>query len=174
MVQMKEKMHIITTERLELHKIEDKDFSAVIDILTDEEVGKTYMVPPLNTPEEQLRLFDTLKRLSSTDTRFVHGIYLKNDLIGLINDVGISDDEIELGYVISPRHKSQGYMTEALGASIKELHRICFIKVRCGAFSCNAASMRVMEKCGMKRIDITENIEYRGENHVCIFYESRI
>ena len=44
------------------------------------------------------------------------------------------------------------------------------ISVRCGAFSENTASIRVMEKAGMVREDFTEDIEYRGIMHHCVYY----
>ena len=44
------------------------------------------------------------------------------------------------------------------------------ISVRCGAFPENTASIRVMEKAGMVREDFTEDIEYRGIMHHCVYY----
>ena len=35
----------------------------------------------------------------------------------------------------------------------------------------NTASIRVMEKCEMTRLDEVTNIEYRGENHACVWFE---
>ncbi len=46
-----------------------------------------------------------------------------------------------------------------------------FTVVKTGAFTENIASIRVMEKCGMRRFDETEEIEYRGKNHTCVYYE---
>ena len=45
-----------------------------------------------------------------------------------------------------------------------------FETVLAGAFVENAASMRVMEKSGMTRQDYTDEIEYRGVTHTCIYY----
>ena len=45
--------------------------------------------------------------------------------------------------------------------------------VRVGAFEENAASRRVAEKCEMKLTGKTENIEYRGREHLCVYYELR-
>ena len=45
-----------------------------------------------------------------------------------------------------------------------------FSAVKAGAFSENAASIRVMEKCGMTKTGETEQIEYRGKTHTCVYY----
>ena len=39
-----------------------------------------------------------------------------------------------------------------------------------GAFEENKASMRVMEKAGMTRITLEEDINYRGASHHCLYY----
>ena len=165
------KVPIIYTERLSLHAISDNDTERVIDIVMNEEVAKTYMVPEYKTRDEAIPLFNTLKKLSLSEDRFVYGIYLTDELIGFINDVGIGDKEIELGYVIYPLYSGNGYATEALKASIKELFASEFNVVKAGAFEDNLASMRVMEKCQMKKTGQEEKIEYRGKEHRCIYYE---
>ena len=43
--------------------------------------------------------------------------------------------------------------------------------VRAGIFEENGASRRVIEKCGLKQIDYTDDIEYRGNVHHCIYFE---
>ena len=54
---------------------------------------------------------------------------------------------------------------------IKELFAMGFTVVKAGAFEENPASMRVMEKSGMHRIQQEDTIEYRGKVHRCINYE---
>lgn len=161
----------ITTKRLCLCAITDKDLDDMTALLTNAEIAKTYMVPDLKTRDEEAAMFETLKNLSYATDRFVYGIYLNGRLIGMINDVDISGTEIELGYVIHPSHKGKGYATEVLGAAIPALFALGFSTVKAGAFEENAASMRVMEKCGMRRTEHTEEVEYRGVVHHCVCYE---
>ena len=144
-------MKLLTTERLSLHALRDCDIDNLLSIFMNEEVGKTYMVPDLSKREDGINLFNRIKTLSNSDEKFVYGIYLENDLIGIINEVYKDGKSIELGYVIDPIHKNNGYATEALKASIKELFNVWFSKIIAGAFENNIASMRVMEKAGMKR-----------------------
>ena len=60
--------------------------------------------------------------------------------------------------------------TAALRAAIGELFEKGHTQVVCGAFEHNLASMRVMEKAGMTRLEKTDEIEYRGKVHRCIYY----
>ena len=165
------KKSIIHTERLCLRAIDDSDKAEVLSIITNSEVAKTFMLPDFASLEEELRLFESLKRLSNADERFVYGISLNGKIIGFINEVEISGDEIELGFVIHPDHKSNGYATEVLVASMRELFRLGFSKVKTGVFEGNLASMRVMEKSSMIRLDMTSSLEYRGKVHKCIWFE---
>ena len=165
------KSSTIHTERLCLRAINDGDVEEVLSIVTDKEVAKTYMLPDFETREDALQLFASLKRLSSAADRFVYGIDLDGKIIGFINEVEIENDEIEVGFVISPNHKSNGYATEVLEASMDELFRLGFDKVKTGVFEGNLASMRVMEKSSMRRLDMTTELEYRGKVHKCIWFE---
>ena len=100
------------------------------------------------------------------------GLEKDGRLIGFINDVGIKDGEIELGYALHPAYHGQGLMPEALGALRDELFARGYCRIVAGAFCENAASIRVMEKCGMRRINKAEQIEYRGRTHDCVYYAS--
>ena len=116
-------------------------------------------------------MFDVLKAMSHSPEHFVRGIYLHDDLIGFLNDVEIDGKEIEIGYVIHPSKKNQGYMTEALNAAIPAMFDAGYSVVRAGAFEENTASIRVMEKCGMHETTKTEEIAYNGNMHRCIFFQ---
>ena len=161
---------IIATARLTIGSIREGDFDALIAIFKHEQVSKTYMVPTLKTLEEERRLFDRILEMSHKTDRYVYGVFLDNQLIGFINDTEIAGSRIELGYALDPAHFSKGYMTEALKAIIQHLFDNGFEEVLCGAFETNLASIRVMEKCGMSRLDRTESIEYRDQVHPCVFY----
>ncbi len=164
---------IITTKRLTLHAISDYDRDGMLKLLTNDEIRKTYMIPDFKSREEELKMFDSFKRLSQDESRFVYGIFLADEIIGFMNDVDKSETEIEVGYVIHPTHHNKGYMTEVLSAAIQELFKLGFYVVKAGAFEENPASMRVMEKSGMTKTTEEELIEYRGKNHHCVYYEIR-
>ena len=168
---MNGKIPCIHTERLCLAGITDRDVDDMIALLTNEEIKRTFMLPDFQSHEEEKRMFERFKNLSNASDRFVYGIYKNDRLIGFINEVDVHGAEIEVGYVVHPAEQNQGYATEVLRAAISTLFALGYAVVKAGAFEGNAASMRVMEKCGMHRIAYTEDIEYRGTIHCCRFYE---
>ncbi len=170
---LREKTFLLETERLTLHPFHDIDLKDAIVLLNNNEIKETYIIPDFSTREDAVKMFDALKRMSNSDKHFVYGIYLDHKLIGFINDVDIDGCTIEVGYVINPDMKNHGYATEMLLACIQELFRMGYSVVRAGFFEENNASRRVMEKSGMTRIEKTDEIEYRGKLHHCIYYEIR-
>ena len=167
---IKGKLPLIGTSRLQLRALLRADADAAIEILTDREVTRTYMVPDFASRVEAHKLFLRLLQLSREEARFVYGIYLEDTLIGLINEVDKSDTQIELGYVIHPRWKNRGFGTEALTAAIQALFAMGYKTVLAGAFEENAESIRVMEKSGMTLTSREEDLEYRGKRHRCVYY----
>lgn len=163
---------VIMTERLRLQPMRIEDAENVISILRHDHVKMTYMVPDLDR-EGAYKLFLRLKELSENDTHYVRGIYLENALIGWINDTEIQDSCVELGWVIDPLFYNHGYATEAVKAAVADLHEKGFHAVTAGAFAENSASIRVMEKAGMQRLERQDQIDYRGKSHLCVYYESR-
>lgn len=143
---------------------------AVISILRNEQIRETYMVPDLPTEADADRLFQALKTLSTQESRFVRGIHHDNVLVGFLNDTEICGSSIELGWVIHPEFQGMGFATEAVRLAIQELFDRGFTQVIAGAFDWNTPSIRVMEKCGMMRMDKADAIEYRGKTHNCVFY----
>ena len=125
------------------------------------------MVPDLKTMEQVTALAETLISFSQIEDveHLAYGIYADDKLIGFINDCGMENDAIEIGYVIHPDCQGKGYATEAVHMMIKELLKMGFRKVKAGYFEENEASRRVMEKCGMKQLSYTDEIEYRGITH---------
>lgn len=158
------------TERLEVKPMMQEDKEAVLDLLTSEIVGKTYMLPEYKCREEAEPLFLRLVQLSQDASRYVVGVYLDGQFIGMMNDVETKGTQVEMGYAYLPAYYNRGYATEAFRGAIDYLLDHGFETVVAGAFSENTASMRVMEKCGMTRLDYTDEIEYRGITHTCIYY----
>ena len=167
---IKDKPKEIVTERLCLRSIVDEDCEALCRLLTNEIVAKTYVLPEFKSKEDGIRLFLRLKELSQVNSRFVYGIALNGEIIGLINDVDISDNEIELGFAFHPDHHNKGYATETLKAAIKTLFDMGYTTVKTGAFEINLPSQRVMEKAGMTKLSETESVEYKGVTHNCVMF----
>ncbi|MBQ8278473.1 MAG: GNAT family N-acetyltransferase [Roseburia sp.] len=163
----------IKTERLELKPLSDSDRDNMIEILTNNEIKKTYMLPDFETEEQAEKLFVRLKEGSQVDKVYQVGIFLNGEVIGFSNEVDRAGDKIELGYMLHPKHHNKGYGTEMLKAMIEEMFARGFSEVIAGAFEENPASMRVMEKSGMTKLDKTDEIEYRGVVHKCLYYSKK-
>ena len=158
------------TERLEIRPIANTDKESVLDLLTNETVGKTYMLPQYQNREDAIPLFERLVALSRDESRFVAGIYWEDRFIGMMNDTEIKEDTVEMGYAYLPDYYNRGFATEAFRGAIDYLFSRGFTTVLAGAFSGNAASLRVMEKCGMQKQDYTDTVDYRGVTHTCVYY----
>ena len=158
------------TNRLEIKAISTEDKEEVLDLLTDEIAGKTYMFPEFKCRESAEPLFRRLVELSHDESRYVAGVYLEGRFIGMMNDVQIQGKQVEMGYAYLPAYYNRGFATEAFSGAIRYLLDHGFDSVVAGAFSGNGASLRVMEKCGMIKQDYTDEIEYRGTTHTCIYY----
>ena len=161
------------TEDLEVKPFSPEDREAVMDLLTDETVGKTYMVPDFAKREDAGKVFDRLYDLSHREDRYVAGIFLDGRCIGLINDPEISGRTIELGYAIRSQYHNRGYGTQVLKHAIDYLFGVGFEEVLTGAFEENLPSIRIMVKCGMTKIPKQEDISYRGRTHHCVYYSIR-
>lgn len=153
-----------------LRPILPADRERMLDILTSEKVNKTYMLPAFVDRDAALPLFRRLMEMSRDRSKYVRAIADGNSPVGFVNHTDIQGHTIELGYVIHPDFHGKGYMTEALQLAVAELFDMGYHEVTAGAFSTNAASIRVMEKCGMTKLGKTEQIEYRGAVHSCVYY----
>lgn len=155
---------------IQLKPFKAEDVENAVQLLTDEKVKETYMLPDFDTKEKVVALFEILKDLSYKEDRFVRGVYLNDELIGIINDVGIEGAKLEIGYAICSLYHNLGFGTEMLKIALKQLIEKGFVEVKAGAFVENPASTRIMEKAGMTRIDFSDEVEYRGKVHKCIYY----
>ena len=161
----------LVSERLTLKSIEEKDKKDLLKIVKDSKVKKSYMLPDFSNEEEEEKFFQKLRNFTLNKEKFVYGIYSKNKIIGFINQVSLENDVIELGYFIASNEWNKGYATEALKTAINELFRMGIKAVQAAHFECNPASGRVMQKAGMLKIEKTEVIVYREQEHKCVYFE---
>ena len=164
---------ILTSERLVLASFKDEDFSDAMLLFKDPLVKKTYMLPDLDDREKEEAFFKRIQKVTSSEEHYSYGVFLDGKAIGLINDVTIEGEEIEVGYCFASPYWGKGYATEAFKTLIEELFRVGFKIIQAAHFNENPASGRVMVKCGLSKISKTEEIEYRGMVHSCTYYEIR-
>lgn len=162
--------NVLKTKRLIMKQYEDTDQKAMIDLLTNQIIKESFMIPDFQTEKEAVLMFKKLQEFSCSQEHYERGIYIEHQLIGFVNDVEIDEGVIELGYVIHPDYHNKGYATESLKAAIEDLFGKGFRQIVAGAFESNAASINVMKKCGMKKIEREEDIYYQGEMQHCHYY----
>ena len=155
---------------MKLRILTDSDEAALLELLTNDRIRETYMLPDFSQREDAIPLARRLMQLSREKNRFVRGVEENGALVGFLNDVEIENGCIELGYVVHPVHWGKGLATAALKLAIDALFRLGYREVTCGAFEDNSASLRVMEKAGMQKLEKTDEIEYRGRLHRCVYY----
>ena len=169
------KSPVLETERLFLRSFREDDAGAVISVLRNARCAETYLLPDYPAPEDALPLVRRLRELSLDPERFVYAVALKTEegdrLLGFLNEQTREGGVVEIGYVLHPDFWNRGYMTEAVGAVIRELFRMGASAVRAGHFEENASSRRVMEKNSMAPIPLTEDIDYRGRVHRVLYRE---
>jgi RimJ/RimL family protein N-acetyltransferase len=147
------------TERLSFRPAEVADLPAVFAYRTLEDVGQWMPNRPASYDEWVLRLGgsgDTMDRtlVLELDGTVIGDLYLHVEDGWAQREVseGGTNTQAEIGWCLSPDHQGRGYVTEA----VTELVRICFEdlgirRLAAVAFAGNTASIRVMEKLGMRR-----------------------
>lgn len=156
-----------------LRAIELVDQERMLDILTCEQVNRTYMLPDFSQREEAIPLFSRLMEMCLDTENYVRAIVTEDGLVGFLNSTGIQGTKIELGYVIHPSFQGRGYMSKALQLAMDELFALGYDEILTSAFSTNTPSIRVMEKCGLTKLGKTEEIQYRGATHTCVYYSKK-
>ena len=66
---------IIETNRLVIRSLDENNVSDLVEILTDNEIKKTYMLPDLKNDEEIDKMVKRLFSLSFSNEHFFFGIY---------------------------------------------------------------------------------------------------
>ena len=158
----------VRTDRLLIRPVSPDDFGRLYEIRAIPEV--TYWLTGRPTSfEEYVERYGTPARLDSTLV-----VELGNTIIGDLflgveapySQVEVRDraegSQAAIGWLLDPAYVGRGYATEAAA----EVLRICFEdlglrRVVAGAFADNGASLRVMEKIGMR----IEGRTVRGSLH---------
>ena len=145
---------MIQSERLTLRELRGDDFDAVHSYACDVEVVR-YMPWGPNTDDETRAFLERAQSYASADPRTGYELaVVETSADRLIGGIGLdaNDQQGVLGYCFARPAWGQGFATEAarlildFGFETLGIHR-----VRAGCDSENAASLRVLEKIGMRR-----------------------
>ena len=166
----------IETERLILRRLNKDDaLEAFNNWCSIEEVSKYVLWNKHENVLETLELFSMWEKDYEDLATFRWIVEIKDthELIGTIDVVkkDISNKVFELGHCYSKVSWGKGYATEAFKGAIQYLFENGYSVIRAGIFEDNIASSRVLEKCGLKLTKMTEDIEYKGKVHHCVYFE---
>ena len=146
---------ILTTNRLILRPWEESDAENLYKYASDPGVGPVAGWPVHTSVENSLEIIRTVFSAPGT-----YALCLKEDnkaigsiglMIGQQSNIGLPDNEAEIGYWIGVPFWGRGLIPEA----VMEIIRYAFDELKldalwCGYFDGNEKSKRVQEKCGFK------------------------
>ena len=146
------------TERLLLRHFTADDLEAFLAMHSDPDIVRYVPFPPLTREqaEERLRSIATMTAIDDEAQNLRLAVVLpeSDELIGDVSLWSSASDRLqgEVGYAFNSRFHGRGYATEA----VSELLRIGFEeaglhRITANADARNAASIRVMERIGMRR-----------------------
>ena len=155
---------IIETKRLIIKELDLSMAKAVHENSLDEDNRKFVPDEVFETEEDARETIEFLIRQYETENGpLVYPVLTKkNENIGYVQLVPI-DDGWEIGYHIAKKYTGKGYATEAVSSflpaaaekkALSEIYGICLKE--------NAASVRVMEKCGFENLYCGVG-DYQGE-----------
>ena len=161
---------VIETKRLLFRAWRVEDAEELFVLASDSEVGPRAGWPPHQSVEESREVIesvfasDHVWALVEKDTgRIVGcmGYYTHEE-----SNIGIAEEEAEVGYWIGRPYWNQGLCTEALRAMVDYCFNVVgYVTLWSDYFVDNPASGRVMEKCGFRdtgRVNWLSEL-YRGD-----------
>ena len=146
---------MITTARLKLRRFTVEDAAEMQPLINDKEIAEnTAEIPYPYTMEHAVDWLSRRLELDTTSDNLVLAIVSKEtgELIGSISlNINHFTSSGELGYWIARKFWNQGYATEVAKAMIEHgFEQLNLYEINACRFKWNAASLRVLEKIGMK------------------------
>jgi RimJ/RimL family protein N-acetyltransferase len=160
----------IETRRLVLRQLEPADAEALAAVCNDEEIARGVDDVDLPyTPDKALACIERGNARAREGRCVDFAIILKESgrLIGdtVLWQIDRMHRRADLGVIIAREQWGQGYGTEVLRAVIDFAFKVLDLhRVDGGCLSWNAASARMMEKCGLVREGVRRQREWRGDH----------
>ena len=147
----------LRTERLELRPVRDDDVDRMLEYRNLPEVTRWL----LRTEVDPASLRSAWRRATEDPDDHSVAVTLDGVVIGTVS-VDVVDGmgqpgmpprtEAQLGYIFDPAYGGNGYATEAVTAMVAHaFDRLGVRRITAGCFADNIASVRILEKVGMRR-----------------------
>lgn len=155
----------IKTSRLLLRKYIEEDRAFLVDLFTDEEIGRYMGDGEAASVCDANQLFNSIFNIyeqQQKGNRFfeVWGIELNEELIGhfeLKETEHTEKGELEVVYIIDKPYWNKGFISEVLQAMQTRVQKIDK-KIIATVDKNNQASIRVLEKLGIKKVKTLDSI----------------
>lgn len=146
---------MIKTNRLNIRPYEQGDEEAIYGVINSQGIFETTLNIPYPYPREQLKIWLHFIMKNSLYKRgYEYGIFKKDHTyIGNVGIVNIDwvNHHAEITYFIGEEYWGQGYATEAVRAMIRfAFQELGLERIQGRCMVINPASLRVMQKCGLK------------------------
>ena len=147
------------TERLLLRRVREDDVDRLLEFRNNPEVYKWSLETEVEPDEFRATWRRTLTEardfssVAELDGVVIGTASLKvRDGIGQNHDQEMVDAEAEIGYLVDPAHAGQGFGTEIARGLLRISFEVLGVRrVTAGCYADNLASVRILEKVGMRR-----------------------
>lgn len=160
----------LETDRLILRKVKESDLDDLYNNWASDSITTKYLTFKTHNDKEQTSKFINfwMKKYEKNGYEWVLELKENNQVIGMISgDESYKYKCIELGYSISSVYFNKGLVTEALNCIINYLLGDCgFHVVEAIIPSNNIGSIKVAEKCGLKKEAILKERYIDKENNI--------
>jgi RimJ/RimL family protein N-acetyltransferase len=144
---------MIPTDRLQLRLLQKGDEQLLFPLHADPEVMAKIRPPDQDIEQTRSRVDEILIYMQQYPGQGLYLAFEDDRFIGWVVLTHIEDNPenpIEIGYRLHKREWGKGYATE-MASAVREVARSIGIQTLCGVTAQNnQASMRVLEKLGMK------------------------
>lgn len=171
-----ERLPTITANRLSLRWISAADVDDLFSIFSNGEVMRYWSTPPLADRDAANELLAEIHEGFQRQTMLKWGVALHadNKLVGTttLYNLDFDNRRCELGYALGRAHWGNGYMQEALNATLDFAFGVLDMRrIEADVDPRNAASIRMLERLGFQREGfLRERWQVNGEIQDALFY----
>jgi RimJ/RimL family protein N-acetyltransferase len=157
------------TPRLTLRSLQASDLRAFLTYRNDPEVARYQSWDSISEEGGRRFIEDCIAARPGTPGQWYQVAIALRDTGALIGDMGLGIDsndprQGEVGYTLAREEWGNGYGSEAVAALIDYAFSVLgMTRIRAICDTRNTASARLMEKVGMRRTGLSQDVLFKGE-----------
>ena len=166
----------IVTNRLIITKF-DLSMAEAVHLNSLDENNRRFVPDEVfETVEEASKTLEFLiSNYSSGEGPLVYPVLLKDQTyVGYVQVIPLNHEEWEIGYHVGGDHAGNGYATEAVSAFLPVImNKLGINTIKGICLAENIASVKVMERCGFKKLYEGKGSYQGNERNICHFVFTR-